>query len=362
MSQTVSNTLEQFNHCVGALCITDLSGRLVYANKSIKECFGFCVAESVGKKPGELWGGNMTRQFYNYLWQKIEKNKEPFIGRVRNKTKVGKEKEDTTFIAPILDKFGKPQYYAALHPLLYSNEEKRRFTKEFGLYFSKQKSISSFSSWTYSWLARNGTNLCSSNKETIFSNWLETELIFPLAKKFTSRHEDGLLVLRAKENSEQFGKLYNKYVANIEAYFFGRVSCKTIAQDLTQETFLRAFAHIDNFTMQNANYQTYLIRIAHNLLVNYYKKKKAKLFSDESMLKSMGLDIAKKQSFEQGMVPLLWQAVERLSVIEQKVIILKYRHDESIKEIANQVGKTENAVKLHLVRARKKLRTFLVDK
>ena len=51
----------------------------------------------------------------------------------------------------------------------------------------------------------------------------------------------------------------------------------------------------------------------------------------------------------------LWKAIGDLSPNEQDVLYLKYRRDLKIAQIAAIVGKSENAVKLCLSRARKKL-------
>jgi len=49
---------------------------------------------------------------------------------------------------------------------------------------------------------------------------------------------------------------------------------KDTAEDLTQETFLRAFKHLSHFQNRGYSYLSYLLTIAHNVLVNYYRSHK----------------------------------------------------------------------------------------
>ncbi|PIT86329.1 MAG: RNA polymerase subunit sigma-24, partial [Candidatus Magasanikbacteria bacterium CG10_big_fil_rev_8_21_14_0_10_43_6] len=71
----------------------------------------------------------------------------------------------------------------------------------------------------------------------------------------------------AQQDGAAFGALYSKYYHRIFHYFYERVlKQRGVAEDLAQETFLRAFRHVTFFEHKNASYYTYLLRIAHNVL------------------------------------------------------------------------------------------------
>src|SRR3989338_11548541 len=54
---------ETFDTLPGALFLTNPKGEVVYANNAMESRTGFSVSEIVGKRPKELWGGNMEQPF-----------------------------------------------------------------------------------------------------------------------------------------------------------------------------------------------------------------------------------------------------------------------------------------------------------
>ena len=152
-----------------------------------------------------------------------------------------------------------------------------------------------------------------------------------------------------------FKKNYEKYRIKVFNYFLYRVGRdRAQAEDLTQETFARAFSALSRFEDRNIDYLSYLLTIAHNLLINYYRSKKPILIEDMDQLK-IPIDSTAKVETE---VLLVWEAVQKLSPLEQVIFSLRYRQDKSIEAIAKIVKKSSNAVKLHLSRSRRKLRTY----
>ena len=172
--------------------------------------------------------------------------------------------------------------------------------------------------------------------------------------------EDAKLIQESKRDRKSYGKLYRKYSSNIYQYLWHRVGrSKEIAEDLMQETFLRGFRSISRFRHRGFSYLTYLTRIAHNLLVNYYRKPKSTSLSDiEKKILNEKEDIEKlmDQSFQKERIQ---NAIKNLSKKEQDVLNMRYQKELSIQEIAARLNKSENAVKLRLSRARKHLIKYL---
>ena len=173
--------------------------------------------------------------------------------------------------------------------------------------------------------------------------------------------EDVVLIKKSKKNPAEFEALYKKYSQSIFNYIWYRVGHqKDVAEDLLQETFLRAYKNLAKFRLRSYSYYSYLLTIAHNLLVNYYKKPNAAPFF-ESISKApieITQDIEKKFEAEK-----LWLAIQQLSQKDKDALLLKYQKDMPIKDIARILGKSENAIKLTLSRIRKKLakHPFLKD-
>lgn len=165
--------------------------------------------------------------------------------------------------------------------------------------------------------------------------------------------EDIQLVALAKENPKEYEKLYTKYSDKVFNYFWYRTGHdKMLSEDLMQETFLRGFQHLSRFQNREYSYLTYLITIAHNVLVDHYRKPKSVPFEAiEDIPYEVTEDIEKKSDAE-----ALWRAVQDLPRSNLDKLLMYYQQDMSIKDIATATGTTENAVKLSLSRTKKKLR------
>lgn len=167
-------------------------------------------------------------------------------------------------------------------------------------------------------------------------------------------NQDQTLIAKAKADPTHYEQLYTKYATAIFNYFWYRTGHnRDIAEDLMQETFIRAFKNLNSYQERGYSYRTYLQTIAHNLLVNYYRSAKAIALDDVVNIPAEPIrDINDKIDAKQ-----VWQAIqEDLTKSEQNVVLLKYRQELPIKDIARITHKSENAVKLQLSRARKKLR------
>lgn len=167
--------------------------------------------------------------------------------------------------------------------------------------------------------------------------------------------DDILLLKKAKQNRGDFEELYRKYADKVYNYFWYRTGHqKDVAEDLMQETFFRAFRHLDRFQIRAYSYLTYLLTIAHNVLVNYYRSNRMIPMSelgDEFDVPAEVTDSLERKIEAQG----LWRAIQDLSRSERDAVLMRYQKEMSIKEISQVMNRSENAIKLILSRARKKL-------
>jgi len=82
------------------------------------------------------------------------------------------------------------------------------------------------------------------------------------------------LVLRAKEGDKQaFDELYQKYKRPILNYVYRFIGNRAYAEEITQETFVRAYVNIQRFEPR-AKFSSWLYRIAGNLAKNYFRHAK----------------------------------------------------------------------------------------
>ena len=93
---------QALEHSLGMFVITDATGTAVYANEGAERRTGYSIAETIGKKPGRLWGGHMPRVFYDSLWEEL-RHRHSVIADIDNQRKNGHQYRDRVHIAPLVE-------------------------------------------------------------------------------------------------------------------------------------------------------------------------------------------------------------------------------------------------------------------
>jgi RNA polymerase sigma-70 factor (ECF subfamily) len=167
-------------------------------------------------------------------------------------------------------------------------------------------------------------------------------------------YDDATLIDIAKNRPEKYEALYRKYADKVFNYFWYRTGHdKELSEDLMQETFLRAFKHLQKFKHRGYSYLTYLLNIAHNLLVDHYRKPKS-IPVDELPNNAVPYEIT-EDLHRTSEAESLWRAVQELPAKNRDALLMYYQDERPIKDIARIMNTSENAVKLNLSRTRKKL-------
>lgn len=78
-----------FKQASDFVVIADTKGRITYANEAVERRTGYKIDEIIGKKPSDLWGGHMSKEFYQKMWHTLATKKEPFTGLLKNRRKDG---------------------------------------------------------------------------------------------------------------------------------------------------------------------------------------------------------------------------------------------------------------------------------
>lgn len=155
------------------------------------------------------------------------------------------------------------------------------------------------------------------------------------------------LVIRAKSDPEAFGQLYQHYVNRIYNYHYRHTGNSTESEDLTSRTFYRALRSIDSYREKGASFQAWLFRIAHNLVINWYR--------DSGRHQSVSIDSVQPLHSTLDMPHEVVEAAEErehlLRVItnlpedRKTLLLLKFVERMSNLEIATVLGRTEGAIK-----------------
>lgn len=89
-------------HATNHIVITDVDGKILFANKGVERITGFTNGEVIGQTP-RLWGKQMDREFYEKFWHVIKDERQAFVGEVRNKRKNGELYWAMAAVSPIVN-------------------------------------------------------------------------------------------------------------------------------------------------------------------------------------------------------------------------------------------------------------------
>jgi RNA polymerase sigma-70 factor, ECF subfamily len=173
---------------------------------------------------------------------------------------------------------------------------------------------------------------------------------------------DELLVELARTDPQAFGELYERHVKRVYNYIYYRVGRQHEAEDLTAKTFTQALAHLPRYRQQGVPFYAWLLRIAHNLVANWYRDNRRPLLPLEeadNVGSREGNPEAETESREERRV--LLAAVARLPADRQQLILLRFSEGLKAAEIAVVMGRSEGAVKALLHRTLEGLRKNLTE-
>jgi RNA polymerase sigma-70 factor (ECF subfamily) len=170
-------------------------------------------------------------------------------------------------------------------------------------------------------------------------------------------NDDNDLVLRAiGRDEEAFAELYERHVVRVYRHIYYMLGNAAEAEDLTSQTFLRAWEAIERYQVRGAPFVSWLLRIAHNLGVSHLRsKRESSQLHDGIMDNKMRRDpeASYQQTAEEELVR---EAILRLREEQRQVIILRFIEDLDYREVAEIIGKSVAAIRVIQHRALNALR------
>ena len=163
-----------------------------------------------------------------------------------------------------------------------------------------------------------------------------------------------------------FTFLLDSYWNEVYGFMLQRTENETDAEDITIETFSKAFDKIATYNPE-FQFNTWLIAIAKNVHIDLLRKKKSSLFIDitdeEDDIAYSVADTSPsaedKLITEQNLSRLL-QFIKELKPAYQEVIQMRYFQEMSYQEIADDLEEPLNNVKIKLLRAKKLLAEIII--
>ncbi len=162
--------------------------------------------------------------------------------------------------------------------------------------------------------------------------------------------DEHTIVERARAGDQHaFAQLFEQYHAPILNYLHRMVSDRALAEDLTQDTFIKAYKALPR-TKPDLAFKAWLYRIATNTAISHLRRGKVVRFlpfltdrehPDELIEKS----VSRKMD--------ITEALDRLPKHYAAALLLRHYQGLSLAETAEALDVTENAAKLRLFRARR---------
>ena len=168
------------------------------------------------------------------------------------------------------------------------------------------------------------------------------------------------LLERAKQYDEAaLGELYDRYAPRVYNYIYRRMGDAHLAEDLTGDVFVRVIQAIQAEHFWHTSFQAWLYRIAHNLVVDYYRQQPpaVELELEESMLVSednLDTTVAKRLSNQR-----IRAVIHNLTPTQQQVLALRFGEGMTAREAAEIMNKNVGAIEALQHRALAALRRIL---
>jgi RNA polymerase sigma-70 factor (ECF subfamily) len=165
-------------------------------------------------------------------------------------------------------------------------------------------------------------------------------------------------------NTNAISELYDYFYSKIYRYIYFKTGNMPDAEDLTEDVFVKMIESISSYKLQGVPFSSWLFRIAHNRIVDHYRKISGKQTapldnilnntddSSEDIESKIDINISIKN---------IYAAMESLTNLQKETLSLRFAAGLSIKETSLAMQKNENAVKALQHAAIANLRNALVQ-
>ena len=163
-----------------------------------------------------------------------------------------------------------------------------------------------------------------------------------------------------EDNEQLFRKAFEKHADELFRHASMRLPDRDRALNLTQECFLRAWGYVQRGE-EIREMRPFLFRTLRHLIIDEYRGRKKKTFSLEA-LKEDGFDpsfTGDSHILAESDTRVITKAMHELPDNYREVLFLRYIDELPVKEVAELVGESENAISVRIHRGLKILRKNL---
>lgn len=170
--------------------------------------------------------------------------------------------------------------------------------------------------------------------------------------------DERLLIEAAQADVSRFGEVYERFFEVVYAYVARRMRDRSTVEDVVSEVFRRALANLSRYKSKGAPFAAWLFRIAANLIADRARREaKFSALEDDANLISQDLAKDSQSSLEDvERRAQLFRLVDGLPEDQRRVVTMRFAEEKSIKQIAENLQRSEGAVKQLQFRALQSLR------
>lgn len=173
------------------------------------------------------------------------------------------------------------------------------------------------------------------------------------------------LVVRAQAGDEDcFSQIFDYLYEKIFRYISFKVDGEEV-EDLVSEVFLRVVSQLEKYKLpekQKSGFSAWVFRIAHNIVIDFYRKKKNDVSFDDPETGEDRFHIPDTEPLPDESVQKQFESqkireiLAKLSPANREVLELRYLEEFSNTEIAHITGKTEGNIRIMQMRALREMR------
>jgi RNA polymerase sigma-70 factor (ECF subfamily) len=171
------------------------------------------------------------------------------------------------------------------------------------------------------------------------------------------RTDESALIRQAQRGDpEARAALVERYWTRVYRWLYRLTRDQHVAEDLVQEAFLKAIAHLDRFAA-GTSFSAWLFRIAHNHYANHCRSVR----SSQPLPDDLPAAVPEPTQYAEARESLagVAAALDRLPNELRAALLLRAEHDLSFHEIAQALGLTEETARWRVYKARKMLLSWL---
>lgn len=173
---------------------------------------------------------------------------------------------------------------------------------------------------------------------------------------------DSILVPMQTGETDVMSAVYIEYYKKLYKYILYRVGDHNVAEDLVSEVFEKMLTNYSTYDDQKSKFSTWLFAIAHNTVINYYKKSQRRytlgLINCEKIESKYQLE---DLIIDKELKETLLRAIMALDERQQNIIAFKFGARLTNREIAKILNLTESNVGTIIYRSLKRLKDILKE-